>query len=126
MYWNGASGRALSLNVSGFDAERGVPPEEHLESPRLWRYPYHSRAVIALSGSTGTFGTPFGTASLDIGGGYNSGRLKIETYGDRTYSNVTGEELGDERNLVGRARLTHSLGGGHGARGGDDVGHPLR
>ena len=112
VYWNGASGRALSLNVSGFDAERGVPPEEHLESPRLWRYPYHSRAVIALSGSTGTFGTPFGTASLDIGGGYNSGRLKIETYGDRTYSNVTGEELGDERNLVGRARLTHSLGGG--------------
>src|SRR5688572_14372852 len=73
LHWRGAAGRALSFNASGFDAERGVPPEEHLEAPRLWRYPYHSRAVVALSGNTGAFGTPFGVGSVDVGAGYNGG-----------------------------------------------------
>jgi iron complex outermembrane recepter protein len=36
-HWSGASGRSLGLNVTGFDAERGVPPEEHITAPRFWR-----------------------------------------------------------------------------------------
>jgi iron complex outermembrane receptor protein len=107
--WNGASGRAVRLMVSGFHAERGVPPEEHITAPRLWRYPYHSRALVALSTSAGTFQTPFGFGSIDLGGGYSTGRVKIETYSDRSYQTVTGEELGDERTLSGRALFTHSL-----------------
>jgi iron complex outermembrane receptor protein len=107
--WNASEGRALSLTVTGFDAERGVPPEEHITAPRLWRYPYHTRAVASLSGNTGTFSTPFGTGSIDAGLGYNSGRMKISSYTDRTYATTNGEELGDERTTVGRMRLTHSL-----------------
>ncbi len=107
--WNGNAGRTLALNVTGFHAERGVPPEEHITTPRLWRYPYNTRVLASLSGNTGTFTTPFGTGSIDAGFGYNGGRLKISTYTDRTYSTTNGEELGDERASVGRVRLTHSL-----------------
>jgi iron complex outermembrane receptor protein len=107
--WNGAMGRALGLMVTGFTAERGVPPEEHISAPRLWRYPYHARAIAALSGNAGSFATPFGYGTLEFGAGYNTGRLKIQSYSDRRYDNVTGEELGDERTWTGRALFTHSL-----------------
>ena len=38
-----SAGRSLGFTVSGFDAEKGVPPEEHIKAPRLWRYPYNRR-----------------------------------------------------------------------------------
>jgi len=107
--WNGATGRALGVMVTGFNAERGVPPEEHITAPRLWRYPYHTRAIIALSGSAGSFRTPWGYGTLELGAGYNTGRLKIESFNDRTYQSVTGLELGDERTWTGRALFSHSL-----------------
>jgi iron complex outermembrane receptor protein len=109
--WGTPIGRGVGLTVTGFDAERGVPPEEHIGSPRLWRYPFHSRGVAAFSASTGVFSTPFGHGSLDVGVGYNSGRLKIEAFEDRSYTTVASEERGDERTTTGRALLTHSLGG---------------
>ena len=108
--WSNASGRSLGLTVTGFDAERGVPPEEHIAGPRFWRYPYHSRYVVALSGSSGTFGTPLGTGSVDVSAGVNAGAVKIDIYGDRTYANITGNEIGNEKNVVGRVRASHSLG----------------
>lgn len=111
--WMGTMGRAFSVNASAFDAERGVPPEEHITTgQRFWRYPYHTRTVASVAGNSGTFGTPFGSGAVDVGVGYNTGRLKIETFPDRTYTTPNGEELGDERTLVGRARLTHSMGSG--------------
>jgi iron complex outermembrane receptor protein len=112
LHWMGTAGRALSLNASAFDAERGVPPEEHITGARFWRYPYHTRTVASLSGNSGTFGTPLGIGAVDVGVGYNTGRLKIETFPDRTYATPNGEELGDERTSVARARLTHSMGRG--------------
>lgn len=107
--WNGALGRGLGLMVTGFNAERGVPPEEHLVAPRLWRYPYHSRVIAALSANAGGFNTPFGYGTLEVGAGYNTGRMKIESYSDRTYRSVTGIELGDERTWTARALFSHSL-----------------
>jgi iron complex outermembrane receptor protein len=109
---SGKAGRELGLTVTGFDAARGVPPEEHIAAPRLWRYPYHSRYVVALSGSSGAFTTPFGTASIDAGAGLNSGAAKIDIYSNRTYSTITGNEIGNEKNVVGRVRASHSLGRG--------------
>ena len=108
--WSNALRRSMGLTISGFDAERGVPPEEHIGAPRFWRYPYHRRAVAALSASSGTFGTPFGHGKLDVSVGYNGGRLKIETFGNREYTTVTGEELGDEKTWTQRAHFSHSLG----------------
>jgi iron complex outermembrane receptor protein len=108
--WGTVTGRGIGLTVSGFDAEKGVPPEEHIGGPRLWRYPYHRRTIAAISASTGTVGTPFGYGSLELGVGRNAGRVKIETYDDRSYSTVSAEELGDERTVTMRALLTHSIG----------------
>jgi iron complex outermembrane receptor protein len=107
--WDGSRGRGVGLTVSGFNAERGVPPEEHLSTPRLWRYPYHSRAMAALSARMGAFSTPFGFGTLDVGAGLNTGRVKIESFADRTFQTVSAEELGDERTWTGRALMTHSL-----------------
>ncbi|MEX2177920.1 MAG: TonB-dependent receptor [Gemmatimonadaceae bacterium] len=107
--WNGALGRALGVTVTGFNAERGVPPEEHLTDPRLWRYPYQARAVVALSGNAGAVRTPFGFGTLELGAGYNGGRLRIESFSDRSYLNATAAELGDERTISSRALFTHTL-----------------
>ena len=107
--WRGSMGKSVSVSATGFDAERGVPPEEHISAPRLWRYPYHSRYVVSVAGSTGAFTTPFGIATAGIGAGFNSGRMKIESFSDRTYSTVNGVELGNEKNLVGRLHASHSL-----------------
>lgn len=107
--WTGRSGRALGATLTGFSAERGVPPEEHLQSPRLWRYPYTQRLVAAMNGSVGAFETPFGFATLDASAGYNGGRQKIESFSDRTYTTVAGTELGDERTWTMRTLFTHSL-----------------
>ena len=108
--WSNPIGRSIGLTVSALDAEKGVPPEEHISAPRLWRYPYHRRTVAAFSANTGTFGTPLGHGSFEIGAGYNAGRLKIESYSDRDYDTISGEELGDERTTTARALLRHSAG----------------
>lgn len=108
--WANALGRSIGASISGFDAEKGVPPEEHIGGPRLWRYPFHRRSLAAISASTGSVITPFGYGSLSIGVGRNAGRLKIESYENRTYSTVAGVELGDEEALTLRALLTHSVG----------------
>ena len=107
--WSGAAGRALGLTISGFEAERGVPPELHLQDPRLWRYPYQSRVVAALSGRVGTFVTPFGWGGLEVGAGFNAGRSRIDVFDDTSYRTVIDRELGDERTWTARALLTHSL-----------------
>jgi iron complex outermembrane receptor protein len=112
VHWRAASGAGFGLTLSAYEAERGVPPEEHIAEPRLWRYPYHRRAIAALSARTPNITTPLGSMSLDFGTGYNTGEVKIETYSDRTYASVIGAELGDERTWTGRAALTHSLGQG--------------
>lgn len=107
--WKNAGGRSLGLTVTGFNAERGVPPEEHLAAPRLWRYPYSKRTVAALSGGTGVFGTPMGYATLDLSAGYNVGSQKIEAFSNRNYTTVTSAELGDERTSTARLHATHTL-----------------
>ena len=109
LQWRGAKGRSIGLLVSSFAAERGVPPEEHLVAPRLWRYPSNARTLATLSASAGSFATPFGFGTFDAGAAYNAGRHRILSYADRSYTTVTGEETGDERTWTGRARFTHTL-----------------
>lgn len=110
MRWSNLTGRSIGLTVSAMDAEKGVPPEEHITAPRLWRYPYQRRTVAAFSANTGTFSTPLGHGSFEVGAGYNGGTVRIEQYSARDYATVNGEELGDERTMTGRALLSHSLG----------------
>ena len=107
--WGGAAGRSLGLTLSGFDAVRGVPPEEHISSPRLWRHPRQSRAVAAFSANAGAFATPWGFGTLEAGAGFNAGRLRIASFTDRSYTTVSATELGDERTLTGRVKASHTL-----------------
>lgn len=111
-HWSGSVGKALGLTVTGFDAERGVPPEEHISAPRFWRYPYHSRYVVAFSGSSGTMSTAFGTGTIDFGLGLNSGATKIDIYSNRSYTTITGNEIGNETNIVARGVASHTVGPG--------------
>jgi len=108
--WRSATGWRAGLTVSGFTAERGVPPEEHIEEPRLWRYPYVRRALAALSLGTGSFRTPLGDALLEAGAGYHYGHVKIESFTDRDYTTVDAVERGREKTWTARAQLTHSVG----------------
>ena len=108
--WSNPGGRSLGFTISGFDAQKGVPPEEHISAPRLWRYPYNRRSLAMLSANSGFFKTPFGHGSLELGAGFNSGQVKIESYANRTYTTVVAQELGDERTMTTRALLRHSLG----------------
>ncbi|HYD51969.1 MAG TPA: TonB-dependent receptor [Gemmatimonadaceae bacterium] len=110
--WRGEGGRFVGVTASGMRAERGVPPELHVQAPRLWRYPEQARFVAALSGGTGVTRTPFGVGTLEVTGGWNAGALEIESFGDRRYETVTARERGDERTLTARAVASHSLGAG--------------
>jgi iron complex outermembrane receptor protein len=108
--WSNRRGSSLGVMYSAYDAERGVPPEEHIRAPRLWRYPYARRSIAMVSANTGTFKTPLGMGSLEVGVGMNNGEFKVETFTNRTYSTVNGSELGDEHTMTSRALLTHTLG----------------
>jgi iron complex outermembrane receptor protein len=110
--WQGASGRHLGVTATSYTAERGVPPELHIEAPRLWRYPNQSRLFTALSAATGAMQTPFGIGSMEFAGGYNAGKLEIESFTDRTYTTLDARELGDERTMTGRLTAAHTLPGG--------------
>lgn len=110
--WSQPGGRSLGLMLSAYDAEKGVPPEEHIRTPRLWRYPLNRRAIAMASASSGLVTTPFGLGSMELGVGFNQGRVKIETYSNRSYTTVSEQELGDERTVSVRALGTHSFGPG--------------
>jgi iron complex outermembrane recepter protein len=110
--WQGRAGRHLGLTATGYRAERGVPPELHVQEPRLWRYPAQSRVLAALFAGTGIVGTPAGTGSLEATVGYGEGHVEIESFSDRAYTTLDTRELGDERVLTGRLVAAHSLGGG--------------
>jgi len=106
----GGRGRYLGLTATGFQAERGVPAELHIASPRLWRYPDVSRQLMIVSAGTGTGNTPLGVGSLSASAGLSQGSLQINSYSDRSYATVTAREYGDERTITGRVFGTHSLG----------------
>ncbi len=105
----GPRGRHLGATVTGFDADRGVPAELHVASPRFWRYPDVSRRLAILSAGTGTGTTPLGVGSLSASAGLSTSALQINTYSDATYATVTAREYGDERTTTIRLLGTHSF-----------------
>lgn len=109
--WQGRRGKYFGLTATGYEAERGVPPELHVQAPRLWRYPHQSRVLATLSAGTGIVATPLGGGSLEITAGHNAGKLAIESYRDRGYTTVDAREVGGERTSTGRLAGTHSLAG---------------
>ena len=110
--WQSSTGRHLGVTASGYRAQRGVPPELHVAEPRLWRYPHQSRVLASITAGSGLAATPFGLGTVDLTGGVQAGSQEIESFTDRSYSQVDARELGDERTATGRLAGRHTVVGG--------------
>jgi iron complex outermembrane receptor protein len=104
------NGRWMSLAASGYDVERGVPPEAHQDVPRLWRYPEQRRLIAAASGGTGLRDTPWGSGDLEASFGIDNGSYRIDAFDSETYSSVTEREEADDRTVTVRLLGDHSVG----------------
>ena len=108
--YQGEGGGWMSLTSSGFDVERGVPPEIHEADPRLWRYPDQKRVITAFSGGTGSKETGWGMGGLEASLGLDFGSFQIEQFDAPTYETVIDEEKGDDRTLTLRVLGGHTIG----------------
>jgi len=108
----GGAGQWASFSASGFDAERGVPPELHTDKPRFWRYPDARRMVAALSAGTGDRATGLGVGDLEMSFGLDLGHTHIDDYASMAYDRIEQTELDDDRTFTFRALAEHTLGGG--------------
>ena len=108
--YQGDEGGWMSLTSSGFDVERGVPPEIHEADPRLWRYPDQKRVITAVSGGTGRKETGWGMGDLEASLGLDFGSFRIQQFDAPTYERVIEEEEGDDRTVSLRVLGAHSVG----------------
>ncbi len=107
--YQGLGGAWTSMMASGFDVERGVPPETHEAEPRLWRYPNQSRLFAAFSGGTGNRETRWGEGDLEASLGVDVGTFRIEQFGSADYETVIDVEEGDDRTLTFRLLGDHTI-----------------
>jgi iron complex outermembrane receptor protein len=108
--YQGEAGGWMSLTSSGFDVERGVPPEIHEADPRLWRYPDQTRVITAISGGTGRKETRWGMGDFEASLGLDFGSFRIEQFDAPTYETVIEEEEGDDQTVTLRVLGGHSIG----------------
>ncbi|MDH3735072.1 MAG: TonB-dependent receptor [Gemmatimonadota bacterium] len=106
------SGAWASLSTFAFGAERGVPPELHVDDPRLWRIPETSRAVTALSAGTAWGETPLGEGDVEVSLGLDIGDMRIDSYETIDYDAIEETERADDRTITARLVGDHSLGRG--------------
>ncbi|MGH7731030.1 MAG: TonB-dependent receptor plug domain-containing protein [Candidatus Eiseniibacteriota bacterium] len=105
-----ASGAWGSLTGAGYRLERGIAPEAHTSSPRLWRYPLQARGLAALSAGTGFRSTPWGRGDLEASLGADMSRTEIDEYDALDYRTVVGAEDDDDRTLTARLLGDHTVG----------------
>jgi len=99
-----------TVSASGYDAERGVPPEAHQDDPRLWRYPEQRRLIAAVSGGTGQRETGAGSGDVEASFGVDLGSTRIEEYATAAYQDVVETEDSDDVVLTGRLLAEHTVG----------------
>ena len=107
--YHGEGGAWLSSLVTVSDAERGVPPEAHVDDPRLWRYPDQSRLFLTMSGGTGTRDTRVGQGDLEVSFGLDRSTTQIHEYATPSYSTVVDGETGSTMTLTGRILADHDF-----------------
>lgn len=99
-----------SLSASGYDIERGVPPEAHQDDPRLWRYPEQRRLIAAMSGGTGQRETSLGEGDIEMSLGVDLGSTFIEQFASEAYDTVDETEDSDDAVVTARLLADHTLG----------------
>lgn len=107
-----AKGGWLGISAMSYRAERGVPPELHINEPRLWRYPSQTRSLGILSLGTGRRNTAWGAGDAELVVSVNDAETQIESFGSLAYDQVVATEDNDERGTTMRALADHSLGKG--------------
>ncbi|MFQ5689760.1 MAG: TonB-dependent receptor plug domain-containing protein [Gemmatimonadota bacterium] len=110
--YRSGSGSWFSLSSFGFRAHKGVPPELHLENPRLWRIPETARSVTAVSAGTGWRRTPLGEGDLELSLGLDFSDQEIDAYETLAYERIVDRELDDDRTVSLRLVGDHTLGAG--------------
>ena len=103
----GIGGAWFSSLVTASDAERGVPPEAHVDDPRLWRYPSQSRLFIAMSGGTGQRQSRLGEGDVEASFGLHRSTVGIDEYATADYRTVVDGETGETLTLTGRLLGDH-------------------
>ncbi len=107
-----ASGGWIGLSAMSYWAERGVPPELHINAPRLWRYPRQTRGLGILSLGTGRRTTAWGAGDAELVLSLNDADTRIESFESLAYNRVVATEDGNELGATMRALADHSLGRG--------------
>lgn len=105
------SGSFVGFTGTAYDAKRGVAPEQHIASPRFWRYPEQTRSLGMLSVGTGLRKTPLGQGRVEASAGQTTQSLEIQSFTNRTYSVPSTRELGDESSTITRIAASHTLPG---------------
>ncbi len=105
-----AEGRYLSGFATISEGQRGVAPELHITSPRLWRNPAVRRSIAGISAGTGALRSRLGIGDAEISLGVNDGLVEINSFSDATYASVTGREIGDDRSTTLRLTFDQQLG----------------
>lgn len=105
-----AQGRYLSGFATISDGARGVAPELHFSTPRLWRNPEVRRSIAGISAGTGALRSRFGIGDAEISLGVNDGLVEINSFSDATYSTVSGRELGEDRTATMRLSFDQQFG----------------
>ncbi|MDH5760180.1 MAG: TonB-dependent receptor [Gemmatimonadota bacterium] len=108
--YRGDDGGWASLTSTAFDVSRGVPPEVHLDQPRLWRYPDQRRLLTAVSAGTGTHAVGGGTGHVEASLGVDLGSTTIHAFDSPSYVNVDEMEEADDRVLTFRTLAERSAG----------------
>ena len=98
--------------VSSSSASRGVPPEAHVEDPRLWRYPEQNRLFLTASGGTGRRENRYGESQVEANFGLDRGYTEISEFESAAYRNVVDGETGTTTTLTGRFLADHIFSGG--------------
>ncbi len=99
-----------SVAASGYDVERGVPPEAHQDEPRLWRYPEQRRLIAAISGGTGQRTTGMGSGDLEVSIGVDLGSTLIEQFESEAFQTIDETEDSEDRVITVRLLGDHTLG----------------
>lgn len=100
--YDGSGGAWFSSLITLSDAQRGVPPEAHVEDPRLWRYPGQFRLFSTLSGGSGMRETGLGEGEVEVSFGLDRSSTEIDEYASAAYETVVDGESGTTTTLTGR------------------------
>jgi iron complex outermembrane receptor protein len=102
----GGTGAWAGASLSVLRGSRGVPPELHLQEPRLWRYPETARSLLVLSaGAPSTW-----PARVEASVGVDAATTELEQYADLAYDAVETRERWRDGTVTLRTTAEHAAG----------------